>query len=324
MTKNSLREQIIENKPKIGLSTIKTYLSNISTLSQKMSIPLEDKKDFITHKDKIIDFLKNMEKYQHGKTRLSAILAVIKPTDLTKLEELDDETKEAINEYNNLMNEFKKTYNDNMNNQEMTDVQKENFLPWDKIVEIYNKLKQVANPLFKFDPNYIRRDSFETLKHFIVLSLYVLTPPRRALDYTAMKVKNFDYSDGSKDNYILDVKGKWYFVFNNYKNANRLGKQTVEVPKELKAILKNWLRFNKESDYLIPSKTGGRIQDNKINAILNEIFRRNIGVTLLRHAFITNRYGNIDLNKLQEDTEKLGSNNIPNMLRYVDKEKAKE
>lgn len=324
MTKISLRDQIIENKPKIGLSTVKTYLSNISTLSQKMSIPLEDKKDFITHKDKIIDFLKNMEKYQHGKTRLSAILAVIKPTDLTKLEELDDETKEAINEYNNLMNDFKKTYNDNMNNQEMTDVQKENFLPWDKIVEIYNKLKQVANPLFKFDPDYIRKDSFETLKHFIVLSLYVLTPPRRALDYTAMKVRNFDYSDGSKDNYILDVKGKWYFVFNNYKNANRLGKQTVEVPKELKAILKNWLKFNKESDYLIPSKTGGRIQDNKINTILNEIFRRNIGVTLLRHAFITNRYGNIDLNELQEDTEKLGSNNIPNMLRYVDKEKAKE
>lgn len=324
MSNKSFKEQISENKPNVGLSTIKTYLSNISTLSRNMSIPLENKKDFITHKEKIIDFLKSMNNFQHGKTRLSAILAVIKPNDQKKLEELDDETKEAINDYNALMNSFKKIYRDSMNDQQMTEVQKENFLPWDKIVEIYNKLKQVATPLFKLNPDNIKNDIFDLLKHYVVLSLYVLTPPRRALDYTAMKVKNFDHADGSKDNYILDVKGKWFFVFNNYKNASRLGKQTVEVPKNLKNILKNWLRFNNKSDYLIPSRTGGRIQDNKINSMLNEIFKRNIGVTLLRHAFITDRYGKVDLNDMHEDAEKLGSSSIQTMLQYVDKEKAKE
>jgi hypothetical protein len=320
----TLKEIISINKPTLSQSSIKTYLSGIRTLGQKLDITLNKPEDFVIHKDKLIKHLKDMDGLQNGKTKLSGIMAILKPINVDDQEKLDKETKDAIKEYGNLMMLLKKRFDETAMDQEMNTVQKANFLPWNEITDIYNRLRKVAEPLFKIEPKHASNDIIDILLHYVLLSLYVLIPPRRSLDYTVMKVKNFDEGENSKDNYLLDIKGKWVFVFNNYKNASRLGRQSVELSTPLKKIIKNWLKFNTQSDYLIPNKLGRQVQPNKINSMLNEIFKRNIGASLLRHSYITSKYGKIDLNEMHEDAEKMGQSNVTTLLKYVDKEKAKE
>lgn len=311
------------NKPNLSMSSLKIYMSGIRNVAQKIFQPLEKPEDFVIHKEKIIKYIKEMDGKQNGKTKLAGIIATLKPYKSEEIEKLDKETKEALDDYMNLMRELQVKYEEEAVKQQMNPTQKANYLPWDEVKEIYEKLKRVATPLFKMKPDDVSNDVYDILKHFVVLSLYVLIPPRRSLDFSVMKVKNYDSSDNSKDNYILSIKGRWYFIFNNYKNASRLGKQSIEVPPPLKKIIKDWLRFN-NSDFLIPNKLGRQIQHNKINSMLNEIFKRNIGVSLLRHSYITSKYGDVDLQDMMDDANKLGQGNINTLLKYVDKEKAKQ
>tara|TARA_R110000868_G_scaffold22072_1_gene90861 strand:+ start:132 stop:1109 length:978 start_codon:yes stop_codon:yes gene_type:complete len=320
----SLKEIISINKPKLSQGSIKTYLSGIRHLALRLNIKLDEPKDFITHKDKLIQYLKELGGLQNGKTKLAGIMAILKPISVDDQEKLDKDTKDAIKDYTDLMLSFKKNYDEVSMNQEMNPTQKANFLPWDDVTNVYNRLKKVADPLFKIDPKFASNDVLDILMHFVILSCYVLIPPRRSLDYTVMKVRNFDEGESSKDNYLLDIKGKYVFVFNNYKNATRLGRQSVEIPTPLKRIIKNWLRFNTQSDYLIPNKIGRQVQPNKINSMLNEIFKANVGSSLLRHSYITSKYGDVDLKKMDDDAKAMGQNDITTLLKYVDKEKANE
>jgi integrase len=218
-----------------------------------------------------------------------------------------------------------KQHEEKNSEQEMSESQKENYLEWDKVMNIYERLKKVATPLFKLDPKTVNADVKDILVHFVLLSLYVLIPPRRSLDYVAMKIRNFDTSENSKDNYFVDKtkKEKPHFIFNTYKNASRLGKQIIAVPPPLLTVLKNWMKFN-DSDFLIPNKKGERIQDNKITIMLNDIFKRNLGPSLLRHSYITKHFGNVNLKEMQLQATALGQSNIGTMLSYVDKSEAKK
>jgi hypothetical protein len=78
------------------------------------------------------------------------------------------------------------------------------------------------------------------------MSVYVLIPPRRSKDYTELKLVNVDKS---KDNYMDTIKRKNIFVFNAYKNAGKLGTQTVEIPLALKTIITKFIPKN-NSEYL--------------------------------------------------------------------------
>jgi integrase len=159
--------------------------------------------------------------------------------------------------------------------------------------------------------------------HYVLLSCYVLIPPRRALDYTVFKIRNFDDSEKSKDNYMVINNRKGYFVFNSYKNSSRLGSQKIAIPNDLKNIILRWTKIN-DKDWLILSSRREKIQMNKINAMMQEIFKRKLGPSLLRHSFLTHVYGNINLKDMNATADAMGSNDIKTQLRYVDKSIAKE
>jgi len=320
-----LSEALLKNKPNLSRGSMRTYLSGFKILSEKIGIKLDTPEDFIINKDKILDFLKIGNGLNTPKTKIAGILSLIKPAKKEELEKLDKETIKIIREYTDQMMSLHKQHEEKNSNQEMSESQKENYLEWSKIMSIYERLKKVATPLFKLNPESVNADVFDILLHFVLLSLYVLIPPRRSLDYVAMKIKNFDTSETSKDNYFVDKtkKEKPHFIFNTYKNASRLGKQIIAVPPELLLVLKKWEKFNR-SDYLIPNKKGDRIQDNRITLMLNDIFKRNLGPSLLRHSYITHHFGNVNLNEMELQATAMGQSNIGTMLSYVDKSEAKK
>ena len=71
----------------------------------------------------------------------------------------------------------------------------------------------------------------------------VLCLPRRSLDYSVMKVRNYDETI---DNFFKNST----FYFNQHKTAKTYGEQMLKVPKELLPYIKKWLKFHR-NDYLL-------------------------------------------------------------------------
>jgi hypothetical protein len=91
-------------------------------------------------------------------------------------------------------------------------------------------------PLLKI--NTLNKAQFNLLQSFILLSLYVLIPPRRSTDYTAFKIRNFDTSPQSTDNYMINLnrskKKNSSFIFNTYKNSHKMGRQIIPISKNFR------------------------------------------------------------------------------------------
>jgi len=117
------------------------------------------------------------------------------------------------------------------------------------------------------------------LQNLVTLSLYTLIPPRRLLDYTLMKLRNYDES---KDNYM----GKKKFFFNNYKTDKSYGKQTIDINTKLYNIIKKWEKKH-NNDYLLFSDNGKPLQPSQLTLRLNKLFGKRVSVNALRHSFIT-------------------------------------
>jgi predicted PP-loop superfamily ATPase len=65
--------------------------------------------------------------------------------------------------------------------------------------------------------------------------------------------------------------------------------------------------------------SGKKIEQPKINLILNNVFGRNIGSSMLRHIFLTQKYGDIDLSEIRKTTEEMGNSEVERTLKYVRK-----
>jgi hypothetical protein len=155
-----------------------------------------------------------------------------------------------------------------------TQKQAENWMSWSEIVAIRDNLKP---------------DSIEHL----LLSLYVDIPPRRALDYTNMKMV-----DDGINNYC-DMKNK-QFIFRKYKTAKTMGEQSEPISEELYKVIEAF--HNKyDSDYLL----GKSYTSPNITKMLNKIFKSKVSVNMLRHIYLSDKYGQ-QQKEMQSDALAMG------------------
>ncbi len=309
---------ILKNRPNLAQSSVKTYMCSLRRIMKDTGIELKSPEDFIKNVDIILE---KAMKYSAivRKSRLASILVL-----LDDKEDIDDKGDYANKDKNDTIKRIRvvmmkdaKTVDEEETKQELSDKQKENFLPQDEILNIYEVLKEQAIPLFKL--NQLNKKQFETMQLYVLLSLYVLIPPRRTMDYTHFKIRNIN---PEVDNFFLAPKKKkelGSFVFNQYKNSNKLGAQVIErIPKELEKIIEKWKQFNK-SDYLLVNNVGKQVAGSRIAVMLNDLFGKRISTSMLRHIYLTNRFGNINLKELKDTAEDMGSSGIERMLKYVDK-----
>ena len=109
-----------------------------------------------------------------------------------------------------------------------------------------------------------------------------------------MKIIYNEEQNDNKQNYLLIDKKKYYFIFNDFKTVKSVKQHTVEVPKEIKKILKIWIKFNKErlkhdNSLLInsdmkPLNTNGLV---KLVPIVFKSSGKHITVSLLRKIWIS-------------------------------------
>jgi len=289
------------NRPDISISTIKSYSATIRGLMKKMGIVIETPKDIIKNVDKVIEAYTDV-KYNSRKTHISALISFI--------DDNSDESRVAVNKLRKIMIEDIGLYNKFIDSQEKSDSQKSNWVEWDDVIKRYQSFEKEVIPLWKLLPEELSKNNFNKLKMFVLLSCYILIPPRRSLDYVGFKIREINIT---KDNYMKGRK----FIFNTYKTSSTYGLTEVDISQKLYSIIKKWTVIN-QSDYLI---TGNNdkikpISSPQLTNMLNSFFDKRVSVNILRHSFLTHLYKDLpDLKNIAKDM----GHEVSTALEYVKK-----
>jgi len=259
-----------QQRDNLSESTIRTYASNLKSLYKKIhpDTPnnISPETIFTYYKNnatKVLDFLKDVPSSKR-KTILASLVVLCSK-------------QKCVETYRKLMLKDAYEYNNLLRTQTKSDTQKKSWISQEDVHKIYRKLFRTHSALFNKDN--LTNNELHHLQDLVILSLYVLIPPRRLLDYTAFKLRNI----GDKDNY-MDNKS---FVFNTYKTAKKYNTQHVNIPQKLKNIITKWATKH-NNEHLIFDENGKQMAPSKLTLRLNRIFGgRNISVNQLRHTFIT-------------------------------------
>lgn len=285
-------EKIKENRPRLSLSSLKTYGSVLKNLRKNMDGG--DDLDWFSQNDKdILDYLENKTP-QTKKTTLSALFVLTK--------------KQS---YKDVMMEVMKTVNESNKDQKMNEKQRENWISIKEIQNIYDNLL-VKIKLMLTNKSIMNEP---TMMEFLLVSFLggiSNLAPRRSMDYSEMKVRNYD---AKTDNYYK--AGKFYF--NIYKTSKDYGLQIVDVPKDLNVILKKWVKIN-ANDHMLYSTNGNKLTSPQITRILNKVFGgKNVSTSMLRHIYLTSIYKDLPaINKMQQIATNMG-HSISTAMEYIKK-----
>jgi len=307
---SSLKEIIKKNKPDISVSSVDTYISNINSTGKKVGVVFKTVEDIIDNADKIFDSMKDL-KTNTRKSKLASFIVVLDCVNPTK------KTKDILTKFREQMNKDLVTIKDKDTSQELTEIQKENFVPWKEVLNLYHILEVEAKPLLNLKS--LTQKHFQKLSDYILMGLYTEIPPRRSLDYTAFKIKNIDEKE---DNFLKVGKGSYKLIFNKYKNSSRLGPQVVDLPLAFGKTLKKFIDKN-PYDWLIVNKVGKPVLQSYIAKVLNRLFDKHASSSMLRHSYLTHKFGNVDLKDLEETTKDMGNSQVSRTLAYVSKDNVK-
>ena len=172
-----------------------------------------------------------------------------------------------ISFYQKKIQELLKTTRSQEESQRLHPKREAELLPWTEITALRSKVMETYGD-----------DSIE----YIIYCLYTLNPPVR-LDYANMKIVHSMRSVRPGKNYCVVAADKISFVFQEYKTSSRYGKVIVEASKDLKEVLEDYVEGK---EFLLPIKTATTL-GRKVIEIFKECCGKSIGVSLLRHAYIT-------------------------------------
>ena len=286
-----IEDEIKQKRPHLNPSSLKTYISILFNLHKKLD-PDDESIKWFDDDEKILKYLEEKTP-QTRKTELSALFILTGNENYQKQMLLDC-----------------KHTNDLYKSQKKSQKQEDNWMSSSEIKDIYDNLFDQVNAMFS---KKLLAD-YSTINNFILLGALGGVSglaPRRSKDFTEMKIKNYT----SADNYYK--AGKFYF--NTYKTSKEYGEQMIDVKSkapEFYKILNKWVKYN-PTDYLLFSTNQQKLTSPQITRMLNKIFGKNVSVDMLRHIYLTEKYG--ALQSSMAETAKDMAHSMKTQAEYIKK-----
>ena len=291
------------DKP-ISENSEKLYTRNLEKLNDNK--PVTELK----YLKNIKEVLSKIQKYKPT-TQRSFIIAIC-----TVLKNNDDKL------YNQYYEILSKMNNDLKVNVDKSDKQNKNWIESDKIDGIYENLRKAVTNKSKTGA----KESYDSLLHYMILSLYVLIPPRRNLDYVLLVISS-DMSD-KKFNYLDFTKKQ--FIFNNYKTQGTYESVIIDIPDDLFKVIKSYmlkhphkakLNNKKYHIHFLVNFYGEEIdKSTQMTKILNSIFGGlKIGSSMLRNMYLTNKYSGM-MKELKSDVKDMSTSVDVALNNYIKKD----
>lgn len=294
--------------------SIKLYISQLVRLNDDKSF-----KNLSFLKD-VEDIMSKLEKYKTNtkKSYLSAIEAVLYLYKKKNVKLYDD--------YKTRLDEMKKEYNET-NKNEINDKEDKNWIKWDEIMEIKKGLLDKVKDIEK--KKILGNKDFNNLLKAFVLALYTDIPPRRNQDYLLCYITDKNKTPTENENYLVISENK--FIFHKYKTSRKTGVQEVDFNNnnDFKYILGVYLKFhpiykkNKKAPLLVDSNGSQFKFVNSITRLLNSIFKKKIGASMLRKIYLTHKFGDkLDMIKeMRELASQMGHSVLAQQNNYIKDDK---
>lgn len=185
------------------------------------------------------------------------------------------------------LNELYTEQNKRDTRQVLTESQQEKFMKWDDIMKTYKT----------FEPSNDMK-----WKEYLVMSLYLLQAPVRA-DYGEMEV--FPKYDKKRTGNELIWNKNPTFVFRDYKTAKTYGEVKIPVSKPLQNVIRGWFNTLGETPkYLLDSASSPNTFAVYVARTFKKLVGRELGVSMLRHAYITHMFPKLKSIKQKQDLAK--------------------
>ena len=295
--KQQIETQLKHNRPNLSPSSVNTYTIILASIYKKVF----GSEDFDIHKfdkeaDKVLEHLRET-KSSTRKTKLACLFVL-----------------SGNEKYKNLMLSDIGSYNEDLSKQEKTEKQTASWVNTDQLKTKYNELKHTADLLYKKQSH--TPSDIQNIQDYILMCLYSnkFLPPRRLIDYTEFKMKEID---PEKDNYMH----KNTFIFNKFKTVSTYGKQTVNIPLQLRNIINKWTKLT-GNDYLLIDKSGNKLTSVKLNQRLKAILGNNSSVNAIRHGVLSEMFQpDIEMqNKMKDIATKMATSASTIQSQYLKKE----
>lgn len=300
--------QSLQNK-NITESSLKLYLNNLRRLNGG-----EYPKSFTFLKD-VEAIQKKIEKYKPN-TQRTYIISIV-----TLLKQ-EPKLKKLYDKYYTILMEFNKELK---TNNLKSETQKKNWISQEEVTDLYEKMTNEINEMLK-DKKKLSPSEYEKLLRWFVLSLYVLQKPRRNADYQKAFVSKYKLPNDLdvENNYLDLVNKKW--LFNNYKTKGTYNAQQQDVGDKMMNVIETFMKFHpllkiyKKKSAIIPLLVDyeGNLftQTNSITRLLNKIFGKKIGVSMLRNIYLTDKFGD-KLKELNETATEMGTSSNTIESQYI-------
>jgi hypothetical protein len=137
-----------------------------------------------------------------------------------------------------------------------------------------------------------------------------------------------DYKSSMKEhNYLVigveDAEVEMRFVFNRYKTDGVYRQQVFDVPEDLVAVLKKYIRLNdrKEGQFLL-QRNGHSLRSDDITDSLHKVIGSGISTQMLRHMYV-DKYNTPEresvIHEMMGDAEKMAHSITTQQGVYVKK-----
>ena len=297
----------MKDKKKLSDSSIQAYLRNLRKLNKDEVIT---NFNFLKDVDRIVERL-SIYKENTKRNYLISIVSALSLYNKPLIKKLHDK-------YYDLMMQKNEQINKDVNPNDLTETQEKNWMSWTDVKKKYDEIELDVNSFYK--QKTISENQYNSLLGYVILSLYIHQAPRRNKDYQIMKLVSTYKPEMSKEYNYLDLFKK-EFIFNSYKTSNKYGTQVIRISDDLwNALVKYFkhhrcvgsrsdgrkvLNENDDGDWFLVYKNCKPLDKvNSITRILNKIFDKAIGSSMLRHIFLTDKYGD-SLEKAEKDAKEM-------------------
>ena len=316
----NLAKTLVEDK-KVAESTANLYVKNLWTLNGGK--PFNN-----------LSFLRNTEEVEKklaeyaDSTRKTFLASIVSVLSLFK----DKPTyKKVYQHYHEKMMSASAEQRAVETNGEKTTKQKDNWMAWDEVLKVktdlYNHVKEFAGQ------KTLSATQYHELLSLLILALYTEVPPRRNQDYADMVVVGKWNDKMAKDKNYLDLLGN-QFVFNKYKTAKKYGTQFVDLSNAdmLREVIAMYLKHHplhkgkvkKDTEFRFLAYANGSpfTAVNAITRILNKVFGKKVGSSMLRHIYLSSKYADVK-DEQKKDAEAMGHSVAEQQGVYVKNDSTK-
>jgi integrase len=314
-------DKIKKNRPNLKENTIKQYLTNLNKLKS-----LFDSKDF--------DFLNKpmqvKEKISHlhhtsQRNHYNAIIVL-----LNSLKKEDKDFEKLLEEYGKVRDELNDKYSDEQASGIISDKQKNNFVDISEVNKMIETMGQEIKSLnLKKKKDNISKKEKALLQNYLLFNIYTRIPLRNDVSgmetITKRAYNKLSEEDKKSKNYLVLEKNNMFFVLNKYKTSKKYEELRIDIPSDLKKLLRYYIKVN-GMGVLFKSSTGKPLTRNALSQLLiktsKKYMNKSISTTMLRKIYLSSKYGEMK-KELEKDNKIMGHSKEVALDTYV-KEKQEE